>query len=691
MVKLGKLFSIFLVLTLLLLLAPAVVLTGGNVALGQVCNNTKQIEASFSFSETSDGEWHGFTAGSAGIDPEGLYLLQFSRMEETRTTTLANCGFRNYTTGSGTVAGTGMNGDLDMMWITFKFGHKYPSSPKYYQGSRFGTMMGRGHYYEEANPENNFTFVFLLDYDSDDDMSAAGGKGFLLSVEENGTFGPMTLPPEQRHKVIGDFTITKTGTTYTGNFHLRNYDPSEVFDLGTVTVVGGVVIEKSDPIRIGLDVIDFMTNGAQPTPITNQSTNFEDIAWGKDPTKTVTGGHMGINADMDATRNTALYLELRPLDPPSGAVRMMGTAGNNILINDTDTGVRAGDGSKYGNMYELLALFIPDAYLFVGELFWQEGYTWSPFYLPRSNTDWYVGHEYMAYANISIESKLVLPNQTSVDQSYGLFPHPKCEGVTPSCGYPGQNLNVTIHGKYFLRANNTVANSGSVDFGPGVTVTSYTINSNDPVSNTITASLSIAGGATPGLRDVNVTSCFNYTSGSGTAPYLSGHCNFTVAVNNTTLEGHVSYLSRGTDNARWAQPFVVRCFEPGNLNNEIWRQTVTTNNTGVFTITGLPPCTYDIGIKNFTCLSELNTSVTLNNNSTNVVDFGTTREGDSNGNDADTGMDFSLLSAVFNTAPAGNPNCDFNRDGAVTGMDFSLLNGNFGKSGLMQPYGAVNP
>ena len=57
MVKLGKLFSIFLVLTLLLLLAPAVVLTGGNVALGQVCNNTKQIEASFSFSETSDGEF----------------------------------------------------------------------------------------------------------------------------------------------------------------------------------------------------------------------------------------------------------------------------------------------------------------------------------------------------------------------------------------------------------------------------------------------------------------------------------------------------------------------------------------------------------------------------------------------------------------------------------------------------------
>ena len=153
------------------------------------------------------------------------------------------------------------------------------------------------------------------------------------------------------------------------------------------------------------------------------------------------------------------------------------------------------------------------------------------------------------------------------------------------------------------------------------------------------------------------------------------------------LEVHVSYISRGIPpDAKWIEPFVVRAFEPGNLTNELWNGTATTNNTGVFTMSGLTPGTYDIGIKNCTALSELNTSVTLSAGMTTVVNFGTTREGDSNGNDAVTGMDFSLLAGVFNTAPAGNPNCDFNRDNAVTGMDFSLLAGNFNVVGPLQGY-----
>jgi len=700
-VKLGKLFSIFLVLTLLILLAPAVVLTGENVAQGQVCNNTQQIEANFSFNETSDGGWHDFIAGSAGIDVQGLYLEQYTRASRTRSTTLANCQYRNYTDGTGTASGLGLTGvaAMDVMWSTWKFGETYPYSPKYYSGSRFGTMMGRGHIDEGGG--DNFTFIFILDYDSNNDMSAAGGKGFLLSIEENGRFANATGQqdvPENMHKVIGDFTITKTGTTYTGQFHLRNYDPSEVFDLGWLNVTGGVALEATDPIRIGLDILDFQTDGAQPTPITTQSTNFEEIGPGKDPTKLVTSGYMGTGGEMDSTRNTALYLELRPLDPPSGAVRIMGTASNNIVINDTDTGVRQGDGSKYGEVWELLLLFIPDQYLPVGDLFWQDGFTYTPFYLPNDGTVCYVGYEYFALAQIAIESELANPDQYSVDHSYGLYPHPKCEGTTPAFGSPGQNLTVTIEGKYFLRADGQksgwVANSGDVNLGPGITVNSYTINTDDPVNNTITADISIAGGATPGPRVVNVTSCFGYNNTTGTptgeAPYLSGNCSFTVALPNATLQGDVSFISRGTaPDARWSEPVTVRCFEPGNLNNEIWSQTATTDNNGTFTITNLTPGTYDIGIKNWTCLSELNTSVTLTNNSTTVVDFGTTREGDSNDSDAVTIIDFSLLAGAFGSTPAAgnwNPNCDFDRNGAVVILDFSLLAGNFGKAGPMQGY-----
>ena len=55
MVKLGTLLSAFLVLTLLILLAPAMVLTGGSVALGNGEAVTEEIEAAFSFTVTSAG------------------------------------------------------------------------------------------------------------------------------------------------------------------------------------------------------------------------------------------------------------------------------------------------------------------------------------------------------------------------------------------------------------------------------------------------------------------------------------------------------------------------------------------------------------------------------------------------------------------------------------------------------------
>jgi hypothetical protein len=42
---------------------------------------------------------------------------------------------------------------------------------------------------------------------------------------------------------------------------------------------------------------------------------------------------------------------------------------------------------------------------------------------------------------------------------------------------------------------------------------------------------------------------------------------------------------------------------------------------------------YTIGIKNWTRLSEVNTSVTLTADKTTVADFGTTREGDIDNND----------------------------------------------------------
>ena len=156
-----------------------------------------------------------------------------------------------------------------------------------------------------------------------------------------------------------------------------------------------------------------------------------------------------------------------------------------------------------------------------------------------------------------------------------------------------------------------------------------------------------------------------------------------------TLNGQVNFTARGTPpDDRWIEPFVVRFFYEGT--EVLWSPVnATTDDTGVFTIPGIPAAPYDIGIKNFTCLSELVTNVTVNVGAPTEVDFGEIREGDTNNDDATTGMDFSLLAGAFGSTPAApnwNPNCDFDRNGAVTGVDFSLLAGNFGQTGDLQGY-----
>ena len=155
---------------------------------------------------------------------------------------------------------------------------------------------------------------------------------------------------------------------------------------------------------------------------------------------------------------------------------------------------------------------------------------------------------------------------------------------------------------------------------------------------------------------------------------------------NSTLKGQVNFTGRDTPpNDRWIEPFVVKLFESGNLTNVLWTGVATTNNTGVFTIDNIPPnATYDVGIKNCTCLSELVTNVTVGVNETIVVDFGILREGDASGDDAVTSIDFSLLAGAFGSIPGDpnwNANCDFDRNGAVTIMDFSLLAASFGQCG----------
>jgi len=152
----------------------------------------------------------------------------------------------------------------------------------------------------------------------------------------------------------------------------------------------------------------------------------------------------------------------------------------------------------------------------------------------------------------------------------------------------------------------------------------------------------------------------------------------------TSLEGRVSFGGRGlAPSSRWIETFAVKLFKPGNLSNVLWEGIATTNETGVFTITNLTPGTYDIGIKNATCLSELKTGVLLSGAIT-VVDFGTTREGDINETDKVDLTDFSKLSAAYNSKSGDlnwNANADLNRSGKVDGFDVSALSPNYNVKG----------
>ena len=104
-----------------------------------------------------------------------------------------------------------------------------------------------------------------------------------------------------------------------------------------------------------------------------------------------------------------------------------------------------------------------------------------------------------------------------------------------------------------------------------------------------------------------------------------------------TLEGQVNF-SGVSQGPKWVRGLNVTFFDNATHNETAWSpMSATTNSSGWFNVSGLPPGCYDIGIKNWTCLSKMNMSVTLTAGNTTVVDFGTIREGDCN--HAGLGMD----------------------------------------------------
>jgi len=177
------------------------------------------------------------------------------------------------------------------------------------------------------------------------------------------------------------------------------------------------------------------------------------------------------------------------------------------------------------------------------------------------------------------------------------------------------------------------------------------------------------------IGDVNASSTFITMTGD-----YSICANFAGGIG-ATLEGHVSFPMARVGGL--VEPFLVKLFEHGNLSHVMWTGNATTNDTGVFTIPDIDPDTYDIGIKNATCLSELDSSVTLTAGETEVVNF-TIREGDVDPTDYVDMGDYADFSYAFRTSPTDvkwNANADLDRSGYIDMGDYAMFSYNFREMG----------
>jgi len=242
-------------------------------------------------------------------------------------------------------------------------------------------------------------------------------------------------------------------------------------------------------------------------------------------------------------------------------------------------------------------------------------------------------------------------------------------------------VNLTVINQHYLTISSTAGGSvttpGEGTFGP------YNAGEVVDLVATVDSGYQFVTwtGEVSTIADVNAASTNITMNGD-----YSIIANFVPIGTTVTLKGCVNFPGRGSPPCgTWVESFNVTLFEPGNFTNVLWTGNAPSSNTGVFTITGIDPSTYDIGIKNWTCLSEMETGVALITGAT-VVDFGTTREGDSNNDDWIVLADRTILYTGWGTqqGDAGwNAHCDFNRDGWLTLTDRTLMYTYWGQHGSL--------
>ena len=159
-------------------------------------------------------------------------------------------------------------------------------------------------------------------------------------------------------------------------------------------------------------------------------------------------------------------------------------------------------------------------------------------------------------------------------------PVPTLTGISPSSGFPGQTLNVTLTGTNFIEGVSTV-NGDS-----GITVNSATVNS----STQITANLTIAAGAAVGTHYLSVT---NAGPGGGTSEDHAFEvlAAATLTINQASLDGYSSVCASPSATVKVDVRTTLTGLNWSSTQYQIEGQDAVNVDTTNFTADGLPHTT----------------------------------------------------------------------------------------------------
>jgi len=258
----------------------------------------------------------------------------------------------------------------------------------------------------------------------------------------------------------------------------------------------------------------------------------------------------------------------------------------------------------------------------------------------------------------------------------------ECTGITIPSTLPNPPDNSTPDRPPFMpKINNT---AGYVEDGYSLPYTaSYYI-----YEDFVFATIEFKSKSKEGI--CNLT--FNKTAGVKTYvcdKWGDDYLNWTRVVNGTvevvpsaTLEGNVTFTGRGGPGLKWIESFNVSLYAAGGTpspTNALWTGSVITNTTGFFTISNITSDTYDIGIKNWTSLSVLKTSVTLTGGVPTQVDFGEIKQGDCKNDDDEVTLQDRIL--MYSLWGGSDFRGDLKRDGDVGLKDRILMYNYWGEEG----------